>query len=149
MSRHSSTVIIRRPLAEVYAYMDDVAREREWQPALRSAAKDPPGATRVGTRKIYESEFLGRRVKNIYQVLEMEPGRRVVQQTIGGSSARIWSEVLWTEHPEGTAVTLTVEAEPQGLLRLIPRHFLESATRSELEGSLRALKRALEGSGRP
>lgn len=146
MARYSSSIVIRRPLDEVYAYMDDVDREMEWQPSLRSAAKSPPGDTKVGTRKIYESEFLGRRVKNVYEVIEFDPGRRVVQQTMAGSSAKIWSEVRWSDHPEGTLVTLTVDAEPQGILRLIPRQFLESATRTELEGSLEKLRRAMERS---
>lgn len=147
MTRHSSSVVIRRPLEVVYAYMDDVKRERDWQPALRSASKEPPGRTEVGTRKSYESEFLGRRVRNTYKVVELEPMRRVVQKTLPGSSAEIWSEVRWDPHPDGTRVTLTVDARPAGILKLIPRAFLESATRRELEESLDRLRRELERDG--
>lgn len=144
MSRHSASVVIRRPVEAVYAFMDDVSREGRWQPTLRSARKDPPGETRVGTRKIYESEFMGRTLRNTYRVLELVPLQRVVQQTVPGSSAEIWSEVRWEPHPDGTRVTLTVDARPTGILRLIPRRFLEGETRRELEESLRRLRRELE-----
>lgn len=144
MSRHSASVIIRRPVEEVYAFMDDVALEGRWQPTLRSARKDPAGATRVGTRKTYESEFMGRKVRNTYEVIALEPLVRVVQQTLPGSSAEIWSEVRWERHSDGTRVTLTVEARPAGILRLIPRRFLEGETKRELEESLRRLRVEME-----
>lgn len=144
MTKHSASVVIRRPVEKVYAYMDDVSREARWQPTLRSARKEPPGETRVGTRKVYESEFMGRKVRNTYEVIELDPLRRVVQRTLPGSSAEIWSEVRFEEHRDGTRVTLSVEARPAGLLRLIPRRFLESETRRELEESLSRLRKELE-----
>jgi len=144
MPRHAVSVVIRRAPEDVYAFMDDVAREREWQPNLESAAQDPPGPTRVGTRKRYVSHFMGRRVQNTYEVLELEPGRRMVQRTLPGSSARVWSETRWEEVPEGTRVTLTVEATPSGLMKLLPAGVLEAATRKEMGDSLARLKRILE-----
>ena len=47
MSRQSASIMIERPPAEVFAYMDDVSREKEWQPNLRSAEQEPPGPTEV------------------------------------------------------------------------------------------------------
>jgi len=55
---HENQVFIERPISAVFAYMDDVSREREWQPNIREARKDPPGETAVGTRKVYLSEFM-------------------------------------------------------------------------------------------
>jgi len=86
MSRQSATIVIARPPDEVFAYMDDVSREVEWQPHLRSAAQDPPGPTRLGTRKRYVSRFVGRGVRNTYVVAELEPGRRIVYETEKGSA---------------------------------------------------------------
>jgi hypothetical protein len=77
MIRQSATIVIRCPLAEVFADMDDVSREHEWQPNLRSAKQDPPGPTEVGTRKHYVSRFMGRDLRNIYTVTEFESGSRV------------------------------------------------------------------------
>ncbi len=43
MSRSSASIVIRRPVSEVFAYMDDVSREIEWQPNLQFAEKHPEG----------------------------------------------------------------------------------------------------------
>ena len=50
--------------------MDDISREQEWQPSLRSAEQDPPGPSREGTKKRYVSEFMGRELRNTYVVTE-------------------------------------------------------------------------------
>lgn len=144
MPRYVESIVIRRTPADVYAYMDDVSREKEWQPNLVSAQQDPVGPTRVGTTKRYVSEFLGRRVENTYRILEMDPAHRVVQETLPGSSASIRSEVRWEPVPEGTRVTLAVDATPKGLMRLLPSALVESTTKKELSASLARLKRILE-----
>lgn len=144
MPRYTASVVIRRTPADVYAYMDDVGREKEWQPNLRSARQEPIGPTRVGTRKHYASDFLGRRVENTYRIVELDPARRVVQETQPGSSAKVRSEVRWEAVPGGTEVTLTVDATPSGLLKLLPATVLEAATRKEMQDSLERLKRILE-----
>ena len=124
--------------------MDDISLEREWQPNLRSASQSPPGEVRVGTKKIYVSEFLGRTLKNVYVVQELDPGRRVVQSTDRGSSADVTSEVTWEPVEDGTRVTIKVEARPAGLMKLVPTSILEAATISELEASLARLRERLE-----
>ena len=144
MPSYSASIVIRRPVDEVYAFMDDIEREQEWQPNLRSWEQIPPGPVRTGTRKRYVTEFLGRKLTNTYVVRELEPGVRVVQETERGSSADVTSEVRWAAVPGGTRVTITVEARPSGLLRLVPGAILESATRAELEASLERLRACLE-----
>ena len=144
MPAYSASIVIRRPVADVYAYMDDIHREREWQPNLREWEQIPPGPVRVGTRKRYVSDFLGRKLTNVYRVTELEPGVRVVQATEPGSSADVTSQVTWEALEEGTRVTIRVEARPSGLLRLLPEAVLESATRAELQSSLERLRACLE-----
>jgi carbon monoxide dehydrogenase subunit G len=144
MTRQTASIHIDRPPREVYDYMDDVSREEEWQPNLRSASQDPPGPSRVGTRKRYVSEFLGREIENIYVVLEVEPGRRLVSETTRDSAASVRTEVTWESEGKGTRVTATVEGRPRGFMKLMPRSVVEAAYRKELSSSLRRLKELLE-----
>ncbi|MEE2900174.1 MAG: hypothetical protein VX815_17065, partial [Gemmatimonadota bacterium] len=60
--RHSDSIFIQRAVADVFAYMDDVRLEHEWQPNLRDAEQAPPGAAAVGTRRHYVTDFMGRPV---------------------------------------------------------------------------------------
>ncbi len=144
MTSQSVTVLIERSAPDVFAYLDDVSREHEWQPNLRSAEKEPPGPTGVGTRKRYVSRFLGRDVENVYVVRELEPGRRVTYETAKGSAIEARSEIVCEPVEDGTRVTMKLEARPKGVLRFVPSAVLEAAYREQLDGTLQRLKERLE-----
>jgi uncharacterized protein YndB with AHSA1/START domain len=144
MSRQSASIVIARSPDEVFAYMDDVSREVEWQPNLRSAEQDPPGPTTLGTRKRYVSRFMGRDVRNTYVVAELEPGRRIVYETEKGSAIEARSEILWEVEGTGTRVTMFLEGKPKGFLKLVPKAALELAYREELRVTLDRVKDRLE-----
>ncbi len=145
MPRHEQFVVIDRPVADVFAYMDDVSREREWQPHLREAEQMPAGPTRVGTRRRYVSEFLGRRVENTYVVRTYEPERHIVLESTPDSAVRATTEVRWASEDGGTRVTMSMEGRPSGALRFLPGAMLEAAFASEVSATLRRLRDVLEG----
>lgn len=149
MPRLSESITVFRPRAEVAAYMDDVSRESEWQPSLLEARQHPPGPTRVGTRKHYVSEFLGKRVENTYEAVEVEPGRRVVYKTTKDSTLQATSEVEWADEGEATRVTLSVDGRPTGVLRFVPKALVEEASLRQIRDALRRLKECLESTSRP
>lgn len=144
MARNERDVTIRRPVAEVFAYMDDVSREPEWQPNIRTATQEPAGPTTVGTIKRYTSEFLGRDVTNVYRTTVYEPDRRVVYETTTDSTLQARAEIRFDEVADGTRVTMAIEGKPTGVLRLIPRSVLERTYAQELETTLARLKKILE-----
>jgi len=144
MSRQSASTVIDRTPEEVFAYMDDVSLEGEWQPNLHAAEQDPPGQSKVGTHKRYVTKFLGREVANTYVVTDIEPGRRVVYETTKDSTITATSEITWERIGSGTKVTMVIEGKPKGALKLIPRKVLEAAYRERLESALESLKERLE-----
>ena len=129
--------------------MDDVAREREWQPSLREASQEPEGPTRVGTRKRYVSDFLGRRVENTYVAVDVDPGRRVRYESTRDSSVDATMELTWAPAAEGTRVSLRVEGRPKGVLRFIPKAVLQEAWQSQVRSTLDRLKECLERGAAP
>lgn len=145
MTSHALSVVIRRPVADVFAYMNDVAREPEWQPQLVEAVQEPPGPAEVGSRRRYRSQFMGRSVQNTYVIRVWEPGRRLVLETTDDSALNATSEVLWEAVPEGTRVTMSVEGKPKGAFRLVPRALLETTMEREVKAALARLKERLEG----
>lgn len=147
MSVQTASIVIHRRPRDVFAYMDDVSREHEWQPSLESAGQEPEGPTRVGTRKRYVSTFMGRRVDNTYVVVELDPGRKIVCRTTADSAADVRSEVLCEEEGGATRVTMTVDGRPRGALRMIPGKALRAVYRDQLDETLERLKRVLESGG--
>ena len=144
MSRQSASTVIDRLPQEVFDYMDDISREGEWQPSLRRAEQDPPGPSRVGTRKRYESEFLGRELRNTYVVVELVPGRKVVCETTKDSAVNARTEVTCEPSGNGTKVTMVIEGKPRGFMKLMPATVLEATYRKELTSALARLKVSLE-----
>jgi len=147
MSQHTYSITIERPVEEVFAYMDDVSREREWQPAIRSARVEPEGATAVGTKKHYSSEFMGREVKNTYVTTVFEKNRRVVYETTPQSTVQAIASFTWESTERGTLVTMSVLGEPKGVLRFVPRGVLDRVYQKEIKDTLTRLKSCLEAAG--
>jgi carbon monoxide dehydrogenase subunit G len=145
--RYSGSILIQRPVADVFSYMDDVSREHEWQPNLRGAEQEPPGAAAVGTRRHYTSEFMGRSVKNSYEVKAYEPNQHVVLESMPGSTVSAANEILWASEDAGTRITMSVEGKPTGVLRFVPGALLEAAFREQVKESLTLLKQRLESAG--
>jgi len=147
VSQQSASIIIARSPDDVFAYMDDIAREHEWQPNLKFAEQNPPGPTRVGTRKRYKNQFMGRDVENTYKVTLLEPGRRVICETEKGSAVDARSEILCEAVGDGTKVTMSITGTPKGVLRFVPSALLEVAYREEMNAALSRLKTQLESGG--
>jgi uncharacterized membrane protein len=145
MPRYEESVVIRRPLREVFDYMNDIAREREWQPRLRKAEQIPAGPVTVGTRRRYVSEFLGKRLENTYVITTYEPGRRVVAETTDDSVLQASSDIRWEHVEGGTRVTMTLEGKTSGPLRFVPAPLVEANFAKEVRNALRLLKERLEG----
>jgi carbon monoxide dehydrogenase subunit G len=144
MAGGAISIVIRRPVADVFAYMNDVSREHEWQPALLHAKQEPAGPTAVGSRRSYRSEFMGRRAENTYVVRVWEPNRHVVVESTPDSTLDATSDVRWEAVDGGTKVTMSVEGAPKGAMRLIPRKLLESTMEKETKEALGRLKQVLE-----
>ena len=139
--------VIQRSIPDVFRYMDDVSREREWQPGIVEAGMDPPGETGVGTRKWYVSEFMGKKIRNTYVTKVFEPNQRVVYETTRDSVLQARAELRWEPVGSGTRVTMSFEGKVGGPLRFVPQRVLEGVYKKEFETTLKLLKERLE-SGR-
>ncbi len=144
MPGHEASVLIDRPVSDVFEYMDDISREHEWQPQLVEAEQEPPGPAAVGTRRRYVSDFMGRRVENTYVIRSYEPNRRIVMETTEDSSLNATTEIRWRSTSGGTEVTMSFDGTPRGALSFLPRRMLEATFDREVKSALARLKERLE-----
>jgi len=144
MPTHEASIFIRRPVPDVFAYMDDISREVEWQSSLVEAMQTPPGPTAVGTRKRYVSEFMGKKIVNTYVVEVYEPNRRIVATTTDDSILKATSDLRWTDEEGGTRVTMGLEGSAAGPLRFLPASLIEATFEREVKTTLSRLKECLE-----
>ena len=73
------SIVINRPLEEVFNYMEDIEREHEWQPYLRNWEQTPdPNQNGVGTIRRYDNRYMGRSFSNEYEAVIYEPMEKVM-----------------------------------------------------------------------
>lgn len=144
MPSHKDSIVIRRPLEDVFSYMNDITRESEWQPQLREAEQIPPGPVEVGTRRRYVSDFMGKRLENVYVITAYEENSRVVCETTKESVMSATSDIRWEGVEDGTRVTMALEGKASGALRFLPSSIIEATFEKEVRGALNRLKEKLE-----
>jgi uncharacterized membrane protein len=71
----TAAVVVRRPLAEVAAYMIDPTHDPEWIGGVREVRMETPPPLAVGSRVARVASFLGKRVEYVNEVTELDPER--------------------------------------------------------------------------
>ena len=144
MLKYEYSITIKVPVEDVFAYMQDIEREREWQPNLREASQLTEGEPGVGTVRRYASEFLGKRFNNEYVNTAYEPNRRVAYESTQNSDTQVSGVVIWEPVADGTRVTMRVEAKVGGALRFVPKSLILAVGRKELADALARARDRLE-----
>jgi len=136
---------IDRPVEDVFAYVDDLSRMSEWIDILaESTASESP--TRVGTRVDNRVHLLGRNFQNTLEVVEREPGRRMVLRTERPFAVQATFELEAAEG--GTLFSVVLEAQPgASSFFKLGEPILTGVGRRRFKGHLRRLKKRLEAGG--
>ncbi len=141
--RIEADVVINRLVEEVFAYSSNPENNVKWQVHCRGSVITSEGPIGVGTTYTDEVQFLGRRIKQIFEITEYEPNRKVSQKSISGPMG-VKGSLTWESVEGGTKVAVGGEAEPRGLWRLIPKGTIAREGKKEWEASFAKLKGLLE-----
>ena len=137
--------VIRRPPHEVAGYAGDPGNAPDWYSNIRSVEwlTSPPVA--VGSRLAFVASFLGRRLAYTYEVVEFEPGRRLVMRTADGPFP-METTYTWEPAAEGASrMTLRNRGRPSGFAR-VTAPAMAVAMRRANTADLARLKDLLEAS---
>jgi uncharacterized protein YndB with AHSA1/START domain len=133
--------VINRPPAQVAAYAGDPSNAPKWYVNIKSVEWTPPMG--IGSNLAFVAQFLGRRLAYTYEVVDLEPGRRLVMRTAQGPFPM---ETTYTWDPVGegqTRMTLRNRGEPAGFSR-IAAPLMALAMRRANQKDLARLKTLLE-----
>lgn len=136
------SVIIGRPLAEVFAYVADLSHGPEWQNGLLEVRKTTEGPLGVGTRFTFVRKFLGQKLEASNEFVEYKPDTIVTFRTLSGTMPVIAS-YLFEPVPEGAKVTCKIEMQPGGFSRLA-EPLIAATVRREMAAEFGFLKDLLE-----
>jgi carbon monoxide dehydrogenase subunit G len=116
--RIEQSFTVRRPPAEVFAYMTDPANLAAWQPSKVAVEPLTPGPPRQGYR-LRERTRIGRREwDQVVEFTEFEPGRALATHIVDGAVPVDGRWALSPEGAQGTQVRFVAEGELHGAMRL-------------------------------
>jgi uncharacterized protein YndB with AHSA1/START domain len=136
-------IVIDRPSEEVAAYAGDPSNAPRWYANIESVRWQTAPPLAVGSRMDFVAHFLGRRLAYTYEVVEHEPGRRLVMRTAQGPFPM---ETTYTWQPAGdgrTRMTLRNRGEPAGFAK-VAGPAMAAAMRRANRKDLAVLKDLLE-----
>jgi hypothetical protein len=145
MARVEHSIVIARPLPEVFAFAADPANDPAWNEPVVATRLMTEGAVGPGTVFRHTATFLGQRFETTVEVTDYIPNERACVKTVGGplqsTGCRHFAAVAG-----GTRLTITVEGQASGLLRF-GESLAARAVRRQLEGDMARLKALLEARG--
>ena len=145
MVRVEDSIVVERPIIDVFAYLTDPETIPEWQGSALEAALEGNGPMQVGSRIDEKRKFLGRRMDSTVEVAEYEPPRRFAVKVRSGPGPVTVTNAL-SETDGGTRIDAVLEGEPGGFFRLAEPLVARGAQR-EMRSNLETLKDVLEARG--
>lgn len=117
MTRYRDTVPSARSAQETFDYLARFSNVEEWDPGVVEAAALDDGPVAVGSRFRVVTEFSGRTNELVYEVVELDPPRRV--RLVAEASGFTSDDTIEVGEENGR-VTVTYDADLRlnGLLKL-------------------------------
>ena len=137
------SIVINRPVAEVFAFATNPANNTKWQEGLVESRLASSGPMGVGAQVVDVRKFLGRDMDSKLEVTAFEPNKKFAEKVVSGP---LKFEITQTfeSSGDGTKVSLIAQGEPGGFFKLA-EGMVQKQLQTQLEGDSQRLKKALEG----
>lgn len=140
-AQHS--VVINRPVEEVFAFFTDPSNDPKWRTHLKEISADGPVAAGSRVHQVIKGPG-GRGIPADIEVTAYEPSTRYAFRVIAGPVRPAGEFRLAAEHGS-TTVSLSLAAELTGLKKLVMSRSVQRAMDGETH-SLDRAKAVIEGS---
>jgi uncharacterized membrane protein len=145
MARMEATVVIDRPIEDVFAYVMDASTWPNWEEGLLGAEKTSEGPVGKGTAFKGTSEMMGQKMEWTSDITEFEVNKQVGHSIISGPTS-IQQTLTFEPADAGTRFSLVAEGETGGLFKLA-QPLVNRTMRKQMEANLARLKEILESQG--
>ncbi len=142
MPRVEHSVVIGRPIDEVFGYLTDCTRNPTWLSSVLGASWTSPEPHGVGATGRMVVRFLGKRVDLAYEVTDHAPPKSSAIRRVGGP-LEVTSAYTFEPVEGGTKVTTVSEGTTNGFFKLADA-LLAPMFKRELRADFGNLKTLLE-----
>jgi uncharacterized membrane protein len=143
MATLEASIIINRPIEEVFSAVADFNQHAQWRQELIKAKVTSDGPVGTGSTYTYNLKVMGREIETTGEVTTYQPPAVIAWKATSGPfplSGSTRCEAV----SEGVRVTEIVEAEPAGFFKLA-EPVLMRQQKAQMEKDLKNLKVLLEG----
>ena len=145
MAKIEHSVVINRPVEEVWAFMADPENDSQWVSGLVESTLTTEGPIGVGSRMRDVRRFLGRQMESTLEITEWEPNKRASMKSLSGPM-KFQGTRTFESVEGGTRVNESVEAEIGGFFRLAEPLVVRMGKR-QIQTDYANLKDVLESQG--
>ena len=139
------SIVIDRPLAEVFEYLTNIENHVKWRAGLVEAEKTSDGPIGVGSTGREVATFLGKRMETTFELTEFKPNSVMAFKSTSGPMP-LQGRQTFEEVSGGTKVNFKIEGESGGLFKLAGPMLKGMASR-QIETDFANLKDLLESRG--
>ena len=143
MIKVEKSVVINKPVAEVFAFVSNNDNTAKWQGGVEAVIQEGPPNV-VGSKYTEVRKFMGQEMKSTLEVTAFEQDAKWAAKVVKGP---VPFEVTATFEASGggTKMTTRVEGEPKGFFK-VAEGVLKGQLEKSLEEDSGRLKKILEGS---
>lgn len=142
MIKVEESIVIDRPVEQVFAYLSNARNELQWGSSVVDIRQSPEGPMRAGTQLTEVRNFMGRKIESLSEITEYEPNKRFVRRGSTGQFA-VDGSFRFEPTEQGTKVIWTMQMEPGGFFKLA-EPLVASTLKRDIVSNLKTLKSLLE-----
>ena len=142
MIKNEKSIVIQRPIEEVFAYVSDLQNGPQWQSALLEARRTTEGPLGIGTKFTSVRKFMSQKMEASIEFVAYEPNHKFAIKSTSGSTP-FEQSFLFESTAEGTRLTTILELQTSGLMGLADP-LISNSLRREMDASFGDLKDLLE-----
>ena len=135
------SIIIHRPVEEVFAFIADQTNAPQWQDGLLEVRRTTGAPIGVGTKHTAVRKFLGRRLELTNEYVTFVPNQQIT--FAGDGASRFEASYLTEATPEGARLICRMQMEQGGLLGLA-EPLIAAGLKRDFATNFRKLKSLLE-----
>ncbi len=145
MAKLEHSVVINRPVEEVFEFMNNIENEKLYRTDLLESEQTSEGSIGVGTTTREVSQFLGRKIETTSEVTEYIKNKVVASRSTSGPIPFKF-RTRFEPVEEGTKVTMEFEGEVGGFFKMAESLVLKMGMK-QIEKDFNTLKEILEADG--
>jgi uncharacterized membrane protein len=133
------SVVINKPVQEVFALVTDGSKAPSWQGGLEAVEGN---ANTVGSQYTEVRKFLGREMRSSMEVTSFEPNAKWSSKVVKGP-VPYEVTILFEPQDSNTKMTTRVDGEPTGFFKMAEGMF-KSQLEKSVEEDMNRLKKMME-----